>query len=310
MDVTTAAIALGAGFIAAAVFVLSRAALAPRHGVPAARLARVAGRGAEALRTGERVPERVLRPMLDPLVAALIPVAPGVVAERSAVGRIRTRFRTELSAAGDPVPARTFLLIQIVLPVLLGLLLLAASRSVEGLVFAVGVTALSALAPGIWLSGRATRRRDAINRQLPDILDLIVVSAESGLGFEASLARITEHSDGPLPDEFRRALAEMNVGLGRRRALHGLAARTGVPALLSLVSAILQSEQTGMSIAQVLRAQAEHLRVVRRQQAQEAAMKAPLKMLFPLVFLIFPALFVVILGPAILQLLAAMRETQ
>jgi tight adherence protein C len=102
-------------------------------------------------------------------------------------------------------------------------------------------------------------------------------------------------------------LSDVNLGLGRRRAFQGLAARTGVASVGALVTAILQAEQTGMGIAQVLRTQADHLRTQRRQRAEEAAMKAPLKMLFPLVFFIFPALFVVVLGPAVLQLLRTMR---
>jgi tight adherence protein C len=134
-----------------------------------------------------------------------------------------------------------------------------------------------------------------------------VVSVEAGLGLEGAFERIIERGDGPLFDELRHVLADINLGLGRRRAFQGLATRTGVPSVAALVTALLQAEQTGMGIGQVLRAQADHLRTQRRQHAEEAAMKAPLKMLFPLVFFIFPALFVVVLGPAVLQLLRTMR---
>ena len=158
-------------------------------------------------------------------------------------------------------------------------------------------------APIMWLRGRITRRMLRIARALPDTFDLVVVSVEAGLGLEAAIARVAENTAGPLADELRRVLGDMNLGMGRRRALQALAARVRLPAVRTLVSAILQADQTGMGIGTVLRAQGEHLRMQRRQHAEERAMKAPLKMLFPLVFFIFPSLFVVLLGPAMLSLM-------
>ncbi len=173
------------------------------------------------------------------------------------------------------------------------------------LVLLAGGTSL--VGPITWVRGRATRRQQAIQRALPDTLDLIVVSVEASLGLEAAFARITEQRDDPLALELRHVLADINLGIARREALQAMSRRARSPGVSSLVTAVLQAERTGMGIAQVLRTQATHLRTIRRQHAEEAAMKAPLKMLFPLIFFIFPSLFVVVLGPAVLNLTESMR---
>lgn len=180
-------------------------------------------------------------------------------------------------------------------------------RTVAALVVASG--GLGVAGPVIWLRGRAARRRLAVERALPDFLDLVVVSVEAGLGFEGAVARIAERAEGPLAAEFRRVLADQNLGATRRQALQSMQQRCPAPGIGSLVAAILLAEQTGMGIGQVLRAQGDRLRVRRRQRAEEAAMKAPLKMLFPLVFFIFPSLFVVVLGPAVLSLMRSFGGT-
>jgi tight adherence protein C len=172
-----------------------------------------------------------------------------------------------------------------------------------------GQTALAPLAalagiavPWAAVSGRAQRRRDEIERALPDVLDLITVSVEAGLALEAALTRVAQHGAGPLHVELRRTLSEIGLGRRRREALAALAERTGTPTVRSLVNAMNQAERSGMQLGPVLRAQSEQLRQRRRQRAEEAAMKAPLKMLFPLVVFIFPAMFVVLMGPAVLEL--------
>ncbi len=238
------------------------------------------------------------------------PVAPDSAspASTSLFGRLRSGIEWKLVAAVQPVSSEAFCKMLIGAPLALMILTLPAlwGSGAESLVLLIALFGVAG--PMVWLSGSVARRAKRMDRELPDTLDLIVVSLEAGLGFEAALLRITERGDGVLTEELRRVLAEVNVGLGRRAALQAFAARTGLPSIAALVSAIVQAEQTGMSIAQVLRGQSDHLRIVRRQHAEEAAMKAPLKMLFPLVFFIFPSLFVVILGPAVLQLLKAMRN--
>jgi tight adherence protein C len=158
--------------------------------------------------------------------------------------------------------------------------------------------------PEFWLSGRVKKRQKAIIMQIPDALDLLTISVRAGLGFDAALAKVVEKMKGPLIDEFTRALAEVRVGKARREALRDMVPRTEVPPLTNFIGAIIQAEQLGVSISKVLQVQSEQLRIERRQRAEEQAAKAPIKMLFPLVGCIFPSLFVVILGPAIILIMA------
>lgn len=157
--------------------------------------------------------------------------------------------------------------------------------------------------PYVLLSGRAKRRQEEIERALPDMLDLLTISVEAGLALEASLGRVVERGRGPLKEEVQRALSEINLGRRRRDALQTLGERCGVQPVISLVNALNQADRSGMQLGPVLRSQSKQLRERRRQIAEEKAMKAPLKMLLPLVGFIFPAMFVVILGPAALNLM-------
>jgi len=135
------------------------------------------------------------------------------------------------------------------------------------------------------------------------VLDLLTISVKAGPGFDAALGKVVEKTVGPLTDEFRRALAEVRIGKTRRDALKELVGRTNVPALTNFIGAIIQAEQLGVAIANVLEIQSEQLRIERRQRAEEMAAKAPIKMLFPLVGCIFPSMFIVILGPAMILIM-------
>ncbi|MEX1173261.1 MAG: type II secretion system F family protein [Chloroflexota bacterium] len=154
--------------------------------------------------------------------------------------------------------------------------------------------------PEFWLGGRVKKRQKAILLMIPDTLDLLTISVRAGLGFDSALGKVVEKLKGPLSEEFRRALAEVRVGKTRRDALRDIVPRTEVPPLTNFIGAIIQAEQLGVSISKVLQVQSEQLRIERRQRAEEQAAKAPIKMLFPLVGCIFPSLFIVILGPAII----------
>ena len=161
--------------------------------------------------------------------------------------------------------------------------------------------------PEFWLGGRVKKRQKAILLMIPDALDLLTISVRAGLGFDAALGKVVEKLPGPLSDEFRRALAEVRVGKQRREALRDIVARTEVVPLTNFIGAIIQAEQLGVSISKVLQVQSEQLRIERRQRAEEQAAKAPIKMLFPLVGCIFPSLFIIILGPAIILIVINLK---
>jgi len=163
--------------------------------------------------------------------------------------------------------------------------------------------AVGYIAPEFWLSRRIRARQKSIILSIPDALDLLTISVRAGLGFDAALGKVVEKMEGPLINEFRRALAEVRVGKARREALRDIVPRTEVAALTNFIGAIIQAEQLGVSISKVLQVQSEQLRIERRQRAEEMAAKAPIKMLFPLVGCIFPSLFIVILGPAIILII-------
>jgi tight adherence protein C len=164
--------------------------------------------------------------------------------------------------------------------------------------------------PDFWHSRRIKKRRKLILLGIPDTLDLLTISVRAGLGFDAALGKVVEKTKGPLANEFKRALTEIRVGKTRRESLRDIVSRTEVPALTNFIGAIIQAEQLGVSISKVLQIQSEQLRIERRQRAEEAAAKAPIKMLFPLVGCIFPSMFIVILGPAIIMIAVNMGSGQ
>jgi tight adherence protein C len=162
--------------------------------------------------------------------------------------------------------------------------------------------AILALGPDSVLNRRVEERQTVMQRKLPDILDLLTISVEAGLGFEQAVDRTVSSVPGPLSDEFARMLGELRAGSSRADAMRAMEQRTNVPEIRSFVLAILQADAFGVSIGRVLRAQADEMRIKRRQLAQEKAQKAPVKMLIPMVFCIFPALFVVVIGPAMINI--------
>jgi tight adherence protein C len=158
------------------------------------------------------------------------------------------------------------------------------------------------LGPDAILNRRVSERQYTIRIGLPDVLDLLVISVEAGLGFEQALDKTIVAVPGPLSDEFMRMLGETRAGSGRAEAMRAMEQRIDIPEVKSFVLAIIQADTFGISIGRVLRGQAEELRIRRRQKAQEMAQKAPVKMLIPMVFCIFPALFAVVLGPALINI--------
>ncbi|NOZ27469.1 MAG: type II secretion system F family protein [Chloroflexi bacterium] len=153
--------------------------------------------------------------------------------------------------------------------------------------------------PNMWLKSRIKRRRAAITKALPDALDMLTICVDAGLGFDAALLKVAEKWDNPLSREFARVVSEIRMGVRRAEAMRHMAERTDVPEVHAFVAVLIQADRLGVSIADILHAQSDQLRMRRRQWAEEQARKAPIKMLFPLILFIFPALFTVILGPAV-----------
>jgi tight adherence protein C len=244
--------------------------------------------------------ERVMRPMIQRLARA----------GRRQDGGMIARTDAKLEKAGYPGGLRgadwmgvkiLSLIAFAILGFLIGLVI--AGTPVVAFLFAVGGAGLGFLAPEFWLGRRIRGRSMAMTLQLPDALDLLTISVEAGLGFDAALAKVVEKMEGPLVDEFRQALAEVRMGRARRDALRDVANRADSQPVSNFIGAIVQAEQLGVPIAKVLQIQSNQLRIERRQRAEEAAAKAPVKMLFPMVGCIFPTIFIVILGPAVVTIM-------
>ncbi|MCW2964125.1 MAG: Type secretion system domain protein [Actinomycetia bacterium] len=190
---------------------------------------------------------------------------------------------------------------------LLGLLLGVTGSFASALVFAPIFGTLGFLVPDWILMFKIRSRREKIRSDLPDALDLLAVSVEAGLGFDGAVTKLTEHMEGPLVDEFALMLNEIRVGEARSVALRKMAERIDAMELSNFVRAVIQADQLGISLARILRVQAADTRLRRQAAAEEKAMKAPIKMLLPTVFFIFPSMFIVILGPALLNIMAAFK---
>ncbi len=248
--------------------------------------------------------ERTVRPLVSRLSGSVSRVTSSSFSDRTEKrlalagnpGDMRVADWLGIKAVGTIVGAILFFFLFVVVGLLGFPFLIGVLMSLVGALF--GYTA-----PEFWLGGRVKKRQHAILLMIPDALDLLTISVRAGLGFDAALGKVVEKLPGPLSEEFRRALAEVRVGKQRREALRDIVARTEVPPLTNFIGAIIQAEQLGVSISKVLQVQSEQLRIERRQRAEEQAAKAPIKMLFPLVGCIFPSLFIVILGPAIILIM-------
>jgi tight adherence protein C len=271
------------------------------------QLGSMQARTLEELELQQPLFERTLRPLATRLSG---------IAQRFASPAKVSRTEMRLSMAGNPGALRSvdFLGLKLVVAVLmaggtflvLGLLF---GNAPFGLVAAMALAGMGFMLPELWLSRRIKKRQKHILLAVPDTLDLLTISVKAGLSFDGALAKVVEKVPGPLSEEFRRSLAEIRVGKARRDALRDIVGRTDVSALTNFIGAIVQAEQLGVPIAKVLGVQSEQLRIERRQRAEELAAKAPIKMLFPLVGCIFPSMFIVILGPAVI-LIAVNLGTQ
>lgn len=276
------------------------------NGVVAAR--QNSGTRLSALRTrGEALDdgfsERALAPMIQGLGRTVLRFTP-----TDWIGR--AQHKLVLAGWADRMDGNTWAAIRIITVIAAFLLWVVIQSFLDGFnmkLIAFGLLMfLGVFGPVARLNGRISDRRKEMERQLPDVIDLLVISVEAGLGFDAALGRVVQNVPGDLSQEFSRTLQETRVGVSRVEALRSLAERTDVEDLNSFVLALIQADQFGVSIARVLRVQAEEMRIRRRQRAQEKAFKAPVKLVFPLVLFIFPALFVVILAPAAISIMDAL----
>jgi tight adherence protein C len=235
---------------------------------------------------------------LSPLVGTLTP--------RGTVARLNRLSGT----AGRPAawPVSRLVAAKLVLAVVaagLGLLVVSSGPNVLTLLLAVTVTGVAYFLPEMLLYSRGKERQDAIALELADTLDQMTIAVEAGLGFESAMARAGANGKGPLAEELVRTLQDIAVGQPRREAYLALAERTGVKDLARFIRAVVQADQYGVSIADVLRTQAQEMRLKRRQRAEEKAMQIPVKVIFPLILCILPTLFIVLLGPAVMDIIDA-----
>jgi tight adherence protein C len=281
--------------------------MVPRMGrdVVAVRLSQFAQtpRSLEEMELEQPFSERVLRPIIQKLAAygeRFTRKKERTTPQQKVSGIEKTRRR--LTLAGNPNRWTTSDWLGVKLFVALvgagigALLLMFVDVAFLGIGILIGGL-LGFMVPELWLTRKIAARQKAIVKALPDALDLLVISVGAGLGFDAALARVVAKSDNPLTRELNRVMQEMRVGRARRDALKDLVARTDVPDLSNFIAALIQAEQLGVSVTQVLTVQADQMRVLRRQRAEEQAQQAPLKMLFPMMGFIFPALCIMILGP-------------
>lgn len=244
--------------------------------------------------------ERVIQPILTSLASLVTRFTPG---------KNREKLEQALQYAGRPgnltaqeFQALHYLSIIIIASITWSLGLLARKNFSDQLLLAVQGGFATYLFGKVFISSRARKRKMILQKELPDVLDLLTVSVEAGLGFDAALMHVISKSKGQLSQEFRTTLQELQMGKSRREALRDLGSRTGVDDILTFVGSMIQADQLGVPVTKILRTQSQQVRMKRRQRVEEKAMKAPIKMLLPLVFFIFPSIFIVLLGPAAMKI--------
>lgn len=249
--------------------------------------------------------QRVLGPLVERFSSWVMKNAPS---------RVQQGIQQKLILAGNPVSPSKFLLVETLAAIGLGLLGLAVTlpsldRSpVTTVVLVLVMLVLGWRLPEFWLSRLITNRKKGIDKALPDVLDLLSVSVEAGLGLDGAIQKVGEKFPEPTAGEFRELLKAIRLGTPRVDALRALADRTGLPDMRTFTAAVIQAEQLGVSISRVLRAQSDALRVKRKQKAEEKAMTLPVKMLFPMIIFIFPTIFIVVLGPVVLTFMGGLMR--
>ena len=245
--------------------------------------------------------ERVIKPILDRISTFFVKFTPS---------GIKDNLRKRLILAGHPLnlEVKEFLALQgslvFITPGILFIILFFLGAEFKTvLTFSLLASAVGLVIPIFFLGKKISERQAKIQRSLPDVLDLLTVSVEAGLGFDAALVKVVDKVSGPISEEFERLLQEIRMGKPRRDAMRDLGKRTNVDDLTKFITSIVQADKLGVSIGKVLRVQSDQIRQKRSQRAEAEAMKAPVKMLLPLILFIFPTIFIVLLGPAVIKIM-------
>ena len=285
--------------LAVAVYLVGEAATLPsRQRVSSVRRAANYGRISLASDAVPRFRERVVSPLVQRMAATVLRLNPKTTVETTAARLLSAGLANRVSPSAFLAAKGAAALAGAIFGFALG----STGGAVGGFLLALAGTGAGFIAPEVLVSTRIRSRREAVKSDLPDTLDLLAVSVEAGLGFAGAIAKVTEHMDGALAEELALVLGEMRVGESRSEALKKLAERVPAPEVAAFVRSIIQADQLGISLGRILRVQAADSRLRRQAAAEERAMKAPIKMLFPTVLFIFPAMFLVVLGPAVLSI--------
>jgi len=288
--------------LAGSVFLIAEVMTLPAH-ERMLSFRRMASYGRQTTRKTQRVQgsmrERWLLPAMERAALMVLRVNPKMTVEQVNL-RLQSAGLSRRISPTAFVSAKAFFTIG---GFVFGLLVGGASKGTAmGIMIGVAFGALGFIAPDFILNSKIRTRQDRLRADLPDALDLLAVSVEAGLGFDAAVVKLTEQFEGPLEEEFTLTLSEMRIGESRQEALKKLSERTGITEISAFARAIIQADQFGISLGRILRVQAVDTRHRRQLAAEEKAMKAPVKMLFPTVVFIFPSMFIVVLGPAFLNL--------
>lgn len=290
---------LGIACLAAAAYLVGEVATVPaRERRRSVRRAATYGRFRVAPGR-EKFRDRALLPLKESLAEWVLRVNPKTSLEAVSLKLLAAGMGRRVSPTGFLAAKGALAISGLVLGAVFGA---AAGGTLASVGFGLALGFCAFRGPDLFVSARARSRKERVRAELPDALDLLAVSVEAGLGFDGAIAKMTEHMDGPLAEEFALTLGEMRIGESRQEALKKLSDRVSTPELATFVRAIIQADQLGISLGRILRVQAADTRLRRQAAAEERAMKAPIKMLFPTVLFIFPAMFLVILGPAFLNL--------
>ncbi len=251
----------------------------------------------EELEMSQPFSKRIVQPMLVNLAEFFSRLSPSK-------SKAEAELKMELAGRPNGWGATEFFGVRVFVALLLGVLLFLITLLSSGFEIALLIGGLGLLIgfvlPIFWLRSKTRARQTEIVKALPDALDLLTIAVEAGMGFDGAMQKLADKWDNHLAKGFSKVIQEVRLGVLRRDALKRMEETMGVPDVTTFVAAIIQAEQLGVSMAKILRVQSEQMRIKRRQRAQEMANKAPIKMLFPMVFLIFPALFIILLGPAVL----------